>query len=430
MRILMFTNTYAPLVGGVSNSVQRFVQAYRQAGHQVLVVAPRFGASPHREPGTIRVPAIQHFNGSDFALAVPIPGLLRHDIERFEPDVIHSHHPFLLGETALRFAETWKLPIVFTHHTLYEQYTHYVPGDSPRMKRFAIQLATGYARLCDAVIAPSQSIADLLLARGVDTPLEVIPTGVDFEYWRSGDPTAARRALGIDEQCFLVGHVGRLAPEKNLGFLANAVGGFLVAHPQAHFVVTGDGPARAEMQAILAARGVSERAHFTGPLAGQALIDLYHALDVFAFASHTETQGMVLTEAMAAGVPVVAVDAPGAREVVHDREDGRLIPRDDLAEFAAGLAWIAELSEAQREQVCASALETARSFCIERCAGRALELYQRLIAEASPPAARDTSGWNVVRRRLEAEWKLLVNVGRAARSALQGSSIAPDETGT
>src|SRR5690554_8184735 len=105
MRILMFTNTYAPLVGGVSNSVQRFVQAYRQAGHQVLVVAPRFGASPHREPGTIRVPAIQHFNGSDFALAVPIPGLLRHDIERFEPDVIHSHHPFLLGETALRFAE-------------------------------------------------------------------------------------------------------------------------------------------------------------------------------------------------------------------------------------------------------------------------------------------------------------------------------------
>jgi 1,2-diacylglycerol 3-alpha-glucosyltransferase len=141
MRIAMFTNTYLPHVGGVATSVKTLEDACRRFGHAVKVIAPEFdGAEPSDD--VLRVPAIQHFNGSDFCVRLPLPNVIRDFIEDFGPDVIHSHHPFLLGDAALR--ESWKIqvPIVFTHHTLYERYTHYVPLDSPALKRMAIQLAT------------------------------------------------------------------------------------------------------------------------------------------------------------------------------------------------------------------------------------------------------------------------------------------------
>ena len=107
----------------------------------------------------VRIPAIQNFNGSDFSVALPVSGLLSDTLDAFQPDIVHAHHPFLLGMTALRIARYRQLPLVFTHHTLYEQYTHYVPGDSPVLQRFAIQLVTRYANLADRVFAPSESIA-------------------------------------------------------------------------------------------------------------------------------------------------------------------------------------------------------------------------------------------------------------------------------
>ncbi|HSP57954.1 MAG TPA: glycosyltransferase, partial [Halomonas sp.] len=318
MNVLMFTNTYLPIVGGVSESVQRLKQRLQEMGHRVLLVAPRLEGQPRKEVDVVRVAAVQHFNGSDFSLPVPIPGQLYDDIEAFEPDIVHSHHPFLLGDTAARAAETYGLPLVFTHHTLYEHYTHYVPGDSPRMRRFAIALATQYTWLCDEVIAPSESIRDLLLERNANPVLSVVPSGVNTVRFADGEGQRWREPLGIPAGAYVIGHLGRLAREKNLAFLAEAVCRALVALPEAHFLVVGEGEARRFMRDIAQTHGVAARCHFTGRLQGQALIDAYHAMDVFAFASHSETQGMVVAEAMAAGLPVVAVSAPGVSEVVRD----------------------------------------------------------------------------------------------------------------
>ena len=427
MNIMMFTNTYAPLVGGVSNSVQRFSRLYRELGHRVLVVAPSFGPNVAPEYGVVRVPAIRQFNGTDFSMALPIPGLLRKAVAGFQPDVIHAHHPFLLGETALRVAETHDLPIVFTHHTLYEEYTHYlsrslletVINGPARMKRFASELATGYANLCDAVIAPSESLADLIRERGVAKPIHVIPTGVDTHEFSGGDAAAGRARLGIPEDAFVVGHVGRLATEKNLEFLARALARFAVRRPRAHIVVAGDGPARSPMVDAFRRAGMGNRAHFPGMVSGAQLTDLYQALDAFAFASHTETQGMVLTEALAAGVPVVAVDAPGVREVLADGRGGRLLKSDDERGFADALDGIACLPREQKARLREQAAQAATSFGIAPCSERALAVYHGLAGTHHQASARQRSLWLKARARIEADWKLLANLGRAARSALQ-----------
>src|SRR3990172_3888517 len=128
MNIVMFTNTYTPHVGGVARSVEAFSGAYRRRGHRVLVVAPEFADQPQHEEDVVRIPAIQNFNGSDFSVVLPVPGSLDDVLDAFKPDIVHAHHPFLLGNTAVRVARFRELPLVFTHHTLYEQYTHYVPA--------------------------------------------------------------------------------------------------------------------------------------------------------------------------------------------------------------------------------------------------------------------------------------------------------------
>jgi glycosyltransferase involved in cell wall biosynthesis len=163
----MFTNTYLPHVGGVARSVSTFEEAFCRRGHEVRVVAPQFEGAEDTSGRVLRTPAIQNFNGSDFSFRIPMPGLLADFVDAFRPDILHSHHPFLLGDSALRLAWSRKLPLVFTHHTMYEQYTHYVPIDSEAIKRFAIQMATEYCNLCTHVVAPSQSVARLLGERGV-----------------------------------------------------------------------------------------------------------------------------------------------------------------------------------------------------------------------------------------------------------------------
>lgn len=428
MNILMMTNTYLPLVGGVSRSVASFCDMYRAHGHQVLIIAPTFEHATDDPPYVVRVPAIQNFNGSDFSVRLPIPGLLDDELEAFRPEIVHSHHPFLLGDTALRVAATWDVPLVFTHHTMYEQYTHYVPGDSPALQRFVMTLATEYANLAEHVIAPSESVAAVLRERGVTTPITTIPTGIMPEDFCHGDGSRARRRWNLPAEAFVIGHVGRLAVEKNLPMLAQAVARMIAMHPDAHFLVVGSGPAEAEVRAAFDEAQLADRLHMTGPLQGESLADAYHAMDIFAFSSQSETQGMVLAEAMTAGVPVVAVDAPGAREVVRDRKNGRLLASDDPDEFAAALAWVANRTPAQRQALVDSARATAEMFAMPHCADRVLALYADCIAAGRQSGVTDDTGpWAATLRRIEEEWNLLARFGQAVGSALRGSAAPDDE---
>jgi glycosyltransferase involved in cell wall biosynthesis len=417
MNILMFTNTYIPHVGGVARSVQGFAAEFRKLGHRVLVVAPLFDGIPLGETDVVRVPAVQNFNGSDFSVPVLLSGKGYAALRSFSPAIVHSHHPFLLGDTALRISASRDIPVVFTHHTMYEEYTHYVPGDSPRIKRFVVDLVTGYCNLCDTVIAPSRTVAEEIVRRGVQRPVEIIPTGVRTEVFAAGNGDAFREKLGIRADAFLVGHVGRIAPEKNLRFLAGAVARYLARDPNAHFVV-GDGPVKTEIEQAYAARGLGDRLHFLGVMDHEELASVYKGMDVFAFSSRTETQGMVLTEAMAAGTPVVAIDASGVREVVRDGRNGRLLPREDEEEFASALAWVARLTPEERTRMGEEIARTADEFSMPGAASKVLALYERLAGGKPAWKTIEPSPWTTARNRIKEEWKIVRNIAHAAGTAV------------
>jgi len=418
MKILMFTNTYAPHVGGVAKSVQAFVEQFRRQGHRVVVVAPEFPNMPEEESDVVRVTAIQNFNGSDFSVKYPVSPELYKYINDFDPDIVHSHHPFLLGDTALRVAISQNVPIVFTHHTMYERYTHYVPGNSPTLKRFAMELATGYANLCHSVIAPSQSIKKILRERGVESPIHSVPTGVDLKAHLAGNRERFRKEHNIPKDAFVVGHVGRLAAEKNLVFLSRALKDFMRKKPTAFLIIVGDGSFFGSLKQKFKSRRFLSRVRFTGVLTGQNLSDAYEAMDAFAFASLTETQGMVVLEAMAAGLPVVGLDAPGVREVVITGKNGRLILRQSSKSFSGGLCWLSELEKKKYQDLSENARQTAEKLSIENCASKVLNIYSKLVQESHRVPEPDRSLWMAASRRLEIEWEIFSSRARALRLAL------------
>ena len=420
MNIAMFTNTFTPHVGGVARSVQGLTDELRRLGHRVLVVAPRFSDLDEDEAGVLRMPAVQNFNGSDFSLPVPAPIKVSHAVKDFRPDIIHSHHPFLLGDTALRIAATCNVPVVFTHHTRYEQYTHYLPGgDSEPLKHFVIDLVNGYCNLCNTVVAPSLSIAEMLRTQEVQTPIEVIPTGIDPLYFTDSEAGPIRRRLGIPEECFVVGHVGRLAPEKNLRFLVRCVGEYLLRNPNARFLLVGEGPAREEMLDTLGSQGLMDRTHLLGILDHQKLADAYRCMDVFVFASQSETQGMVLAEAMAAETPVVALDASGVREIVVDGVNGRLLPVEDIGRFVEALSWLAGMPREERARLRQSARRTAEEFSQENCVRKMLGLYGKLAGSETSLLELDDSGWQWARNRIMKEIEILSKYGHAIEDTLR-----------
>jgi glycosyltransferase involved in cell wall biosynthesis len=410
MKICMFTNTYLPHVGGVARSVALFVEDLYRMGHRVLVVAPTFSGDTDADQegiDVLRVPAIQNFNGSDFSVRIPLPFILNERVDAFKPEVIHSHHPYLLGDAALRVARQRDLPLVFTHHTLYEKYTHYVPLDSKAMQRFAIYLSTTYGNLATAVVAPSRSLVRLLRRRGVERPIVEIPTGVDTRFFRTGRRREFREAYGISENGLVVGHLGRLAPEKNLEYLAQAVSRFMEGHPETHFLVAGGGPSQEPIRSIFRERGLERQVIFTGAVRGERLRDVYHAMDLFVFASKTETQGMVLVEAMAAGKPVIGLDAPGVREVVEDGRNGRLLPGNTSPDaFARVIEEVARDSQMPRRWR-RDALETAKRFSREVCAQKMARLYDSL-ETPSRREPEDLVPWDALLRAIQVEWDLVL----------------------
>jgi 1,2-diacylglycerol 3-alpha-glucosyltransferase len=402
----MYSNTYVPHVGGVARSVNTYEEAFRRLGHNVWIVAPQFEGAMDSTEFVLRTPAVQNFNGSDFSYTIPQPGLIAELLDRVQPHVLHSHHPFLLGDAALRAAWTRRLPLVFTHHTLYEQYTRYVPLDSEALQRIAIQMATEYANLCTHVIAPSQSIADLLLKRGVTTPIRVIPTGIDLARFGSGDGAAFRREWNIAPHALVIGHVGRLGGEKNLDYLARAVGHFLAQRPAAVWLVVGSGDQDEPICETVSRLADARQIIMPGSMTGQALVDAYAAMDVFVFSSQSETQGMVLAEAMAARTPVLALDGPGVRDVVQ-AANGQLLSADATEQtFAAALAELTQDRQALQE-LGEAARKSVLDYDVSACAGRMLELYDEL-RDAWRGQDIDPAPWDRLLRRLEIEWNLLV----------------------
>ncbi len=417
MRILEMTNTYTPIVGGVERSIRSFVDEFKKRGHEIMIVAPTFEGMPDKEEGVLRLAAIQRFNHSDFSVNLPIPGILEKLMRDFKPDIVHSHHPFLVGDMALRLSGQYNIPLVFTYHTMFEEYLHYLPFHNDAVKRFVIELSAGYANLADYVIVPSQSVYEILRARKVEAPMEIIPTGVDSGKFSMGNGSKIRKWFKIPQEVFVIGHIGRLAPEKNLDFLAESVSDFLIKAESTHALIVGRGSMEKKMRQIFHDKGVSSRVHFSGVLQGQKLINAYHAMDIFAFTSVTETQGVVLTEAMSAGIPVVAINAPGSRDVVKDEKNGRLIDGCNAEKFTEALFWCANQKFHEFQVMKQECLNISKLFSIEHCSQRLLKIYDSVQSQKKKLHQEKHTIWLTVLHRIKTEWEMAKNLAEASGAA-------------
>jgi len=391
MRIGLFTNNYRPLQNGLATSVDSFAQAFRRAGHAVTVVAPRYPDGPGEEPGVIRVPGWRAPTHHAYVLPAPWwPGLDR-KITGCVFDVFHAQHPFLLGKTAARSARRTGRPLVFTYHTRYAQYAHYVPGPAGLVARLALRRALRFAAQADLVIAPAPSLARDLRARGLTTPIEVVPTGVPLPPAAGPEARHARRqALGLGPGNPLCMSVGRLAPEKNLRFLLAAFARILAEMPEARLVLVGDGDDRPRLEQEAADLGIQASVSFAGGVAQERVHDYNLAADLFLFPSTSETQGLVALEALAAALPVVAVASKAAGDLFGEGTGGLLTPEDPEA-FARTVVTLwgqpdrcRALGEAGRR--------TAARYTPEVSAARLLELYQGLLV-ASRSRALPARAW-------------------------------------
>ena len=379
MRVGLFTNNYLPFRGGVTTAVETLRQGLEAQGHPAWVFAPASSA-PHDDPAFVfRYPSVPAPTYPGFALPLPFSRRWSRAARELDLDIFHAQHPFLLGVTARRLARSQGRPLVFTYHTRYEKYAHYVPLPEPLVASLAVRLASRFAASADLVIAPSARIAESLADLGVRAPIAVIPTGVPLELFRPGDRGEARRTLGLDEDAPLCLYVGRLDREKSVERVIGAFGSIALAVSGARLLLVGQGSHEAALKRLAAASPASEAIRFAGSVAREELPPYYQAADLFLFSSETETQGLVLAEAHACGLPAVAVRASGVDEVVRDGETGLLTKADveELADAAIGL-----LLDASRRGVMALAARAlaASDFSAARQVEVMTGHYRRLLS--------------------------------------------------
>lgn len=332
LRIAIFSDSVLPVLNGVSVSVQSLVAELRNQGHSVHIFAPQFPKHRESDPNTYRFRALETPWTKGFPIAYPPFLRMLHKFRRHDFDVVHTHTIGVLGFVGLRWAQSHDLPIVSTYHTLYDRYAHYIPFLPRRYARFKIAKHTNfYYNAVDHIITPSEASYRWLQRHSVRTPVTIVPTGAKPRMFF--DRSEVRQALGIPPEQRILLWVGRLAIEKNMETLFEMAAVACRQDPQLRLWLVGDGPYRSECQALARQLQIGDRVRFVGFVPNDEVARYYSAADMFVFSSMTETQGLVVQEAMTYGLPCVCVGGGGAGASIIEGENG-LIVRNEPESFA------------------------------------------------------------------------------------------------
>lgn len=390
LRILMISDVYAPRVNGVSTSIASFRRELHAMGHRVTLVAPDYGnggpVSGEDDPDVLRVPGRTVPGDPEDRLMRwrPLMDILR-ELDRDAIDLVHVQTPFTAHYAGTRFARERALPVLETYHTFFEEYFHhYVPVLPGRLTRYlARQFTRRQARSVNRLVVPSTALQQVLLDYGVNTPMHVLPTGLGPDDFRALDPRqfAARHGLDLSRPTLV--HVGRIAHEKNIGLLIEMLDRVRRSLPAVQLVIAGEGPALGSIRDRVAALGLGDHVRFTGYLTRDGeLQDCYACGDAFVFASKTETQGLVLLEAWACGVPLVSTARLGTRDILAPGR-GALVAEDDPDDFAAAVLRLLG-DDALRSRLAAEARIEARKWTSGRMAARLDRIYRALVSARRP----------------------------------------------
>ena len=390
MRVLFISDVYFPRVNGVSTSIRTFREDLARRGVETLLIAPEYeGQRQPVEEGLIRVPAGRvPKDPEDRRLRW---GALNRALEALrsqEFDLIHIQTPFLAHYAGRRFAQRWRIPCAETYHTFFEEYVHHYVPALPRIvgRALARSITRSQCHDVQALIAPSEPLRQSLLGYGVTTPVHVVPTGLPADRFNPGDGRRFREYARLPADRPLVTYIGRVAHEKNIDFLVRMFVTVRETVPNAMLVIAGEGPARESLRRLVAGLGLESHVHFAGYLDRDTmLLDCYAAASVFVFASRTETQGLVLLEAMAQGAPIVSTAELGTRSILLPG-CGALVVEERTAPFAAAVVRVLtepDLAGALSQQ----GRPYARAWSSAAMAGRLADLY-RAITEPANTVAR------------------------------------------
>ncbi|AGL01430.1 glycosyltransferase family 4 protein [Desulfoscipio gibsoniae] len=331
LKIGIFTDSYRPYTSGVVRSIETFSEELKAQGHEIFIFAPDYPNQHQqqlKENGVFRFSSIPAPTNHDFALAVPFSIRLRPTLKKIGLDVIHVHSPFLLGRLGARCAKKLNIPLVFTFHTLYDQYVHYVPIGQNITKEITKKFCTDFCNHCDLVIVPTDIIGEHLQKWGVNTEIKTLPTGINISSFKTNEKNWLHQKFNIDSDEKLLISVGRLAKEKNFSFIVKSFADINAAFQNTRLILVGGGPEKDALVTLADRLGILEKVIFTGTLSKEEMAKAYNSAHIFVFASVTETQGLVVGEAKAAGLPTVAVKAFGISEMVVHGVDGFLTELD------------------------------------------------------------------------------------------------------
>ena len=387
MRVLMISDVYFPRVNGVSTSIQTFARELVSQGCAVTLLAPDYGPAAPEPFEVIRIPSrYLPLDPEDRILRVGGLRRRRPDLARRGFDLLHIHTPFVAHYSGLALARRLGIPTVESYHTFFEHYLdHYVPlVPAAWLRALARRFSAAQCNAVDALVVPSQAMLEVLHGYGVRTLARVIPTGIELRQFAHGDGPRFRRRYGIPAERPVLVHVGRLAFEKNVAFLVRMLVRVKARVPEVLLVVAGEGPAGRALADQARDLGLTDNILFVGYLGRDGpLEDCYSAGAAFVFASRTETQGLVLLEAMALGVPVVSTAVMGTREVLAEGR-GSLIAQEDEQAFADRCVQVLT-DPLLRESLAREARAYAQSWSAPVLAQRLLGFYREILE--SPGAA-------------------------------------------
>ena len=387
MRILMVTDVYFPRVNGVSTSIRTFRRELQAVGHHVTLIAPDYATRSADETDIIRIPSRSVPRDPEDRM------MRRAQIDKLLPmlrdlrfDVIHIQTPFIAHYAGLHLARALKIPVIESYHTFFEEYLyHYVPL-VPRavMRWVARHFTVNQCNAVNQVIAPSRAMHTALTEYGVTTPITIVPTGLETAQFTLGNGLRFRAQHGIAADTPVMLYVGRVAYEKNIDFLLRAFKVVQQQIPSALLLIVGEGPAVGHLQTLTTRLNLDNAVRFIGYLdRDTTLLDCYRAGDIFAFASRTETQGLVLLEALAQGTPVVSTIHMGTKDVLEHAQGAR-IASEEIEHFSQ--AAIALLQDKQaRLQLSQAAQNDAARWSSKEMAERLLKLYRHVIDAAAAP---------------------------------------------
>jgi 1,2-diacylglycerol 3-alpha-glucosyltransferase len=352
MNILFISDVFFPRVNGVSTSINTFAKELRALGHQVTLIAPSYTDEDKQEEWIVRVPSHKiYFDPEDRLMNFGKLKALLPWIRDKHFDVIHIHTPFTAHYVGIHFGKKLDIPVVETYHTFFEDYLHHYLPFIPQFisRKLARTISRRQCNAVDGIVSPSKPMLDVLKQYGIKTPAEVVATGLDDSSFASVDGEHFRMSHDIPLTQPMLLFVGRVAHEKNIGFLLEMHVELIKKHPDALLVITGEGPAEESIKHSIEKLGISNKVRMIGYLdRSHELIACYKAADIFVFASKSETQGLVLLEAMAQGTAVVAIAELGTKSILIEGE-GVLIAKDDINDFADKVSVL--LSDAPKRQI-------------------------------------------------------------------------------